>query len=134
MNGFNDGTTREANRARAYHPGPMRVIHRVGTGRASGALAAIGVVAALLLATPSDATAAPKSQSGAEPTIGPASPKSGRWFVVAFENKDRSDVLRVPNFAELAKRGEQFPRFVGGDARVSAELPRDGRRRHVRAR
>jgi len=126
----------------------MRVIHRAGRWHSvPGAFAAIGVAAALFLATPSGATAAPPaaptSPTGAEPTIGPASQASGRWFdrvfVVVFENKDRSDVLRVPYFAELAKRGEQFPRFVGethpsqpnylamvgGDTFVRGDEPRD---------
>ncbi len=72
---------------------------------------------ALPSGTAAAAPAAPTSESAATPAIGSASQTGGRWFdrvfVVVFENKNRSDVLRVPYFAELAKRGEQFPRFVG---------------------
>jgi hypothetical protein len=126
----------------------MRVIHRAGRGRrAPGAFAAIGVAAALFLALPSGTSAAPPAarapRSGATPTIGSATQASGRWFdrvfVVVFENKDRSAVLDVPYFAELARRGEQFPRFVaeahpsqpnylamvGGDTFVRGDEPHD---------
>jgi Phosphoesterase family len=97
----------------------MRVIHRAGRRhRAPGAFAAVAIAAALVLALPSGTAATPPtSESGATPAIGSASQTGGRWFdrvfVVVFENKDRSDVLRVPYFADLAKRGEEFPRFVG---------------------
>src|SRR4029453_14411100 len=124
MNGFNDGTAREANRARAYHPGPMRVTHRAGRGHwAPAAFAAIGAATALVLALPLPSgsaaapPAAPTSPSGAPLPAASVSQTTGRWFdrvfVVVLENKDRSDVLDVPYFAELARRGEQFPRFVG---------------------
>jgi len=103
----------------------MRVTHRAGRGHRAraftAAAAAIAVAAALCVAVPSGTAAAPPpaqtSHSGASPTLGSAAQTSGRWFdrvfVVVFENKDRSDVLDVPYFAELARRGEQFPRFVG---------------------
>ena len=126
----------------------MRVIHRAGRGhQAPGAFAAIGVAAAVFLALPSGTAAAPPAartpRSGATPTIGSATQASGRWFdrvfVVVFENKDRSGVLDVPYFAELARRGEQFPRFVaeahpsqpnylamvGGDTFVRGDEPHD---------
>src|SRR5438874_8449203 len=85
MNGFNDGTARQANRAHAYHPGPMRVIHRAGRRRrAAVGFAAIGVAGALFLAVPSGTAAAPPEtptpRSGATPTIGSATQASGRWF------------------------------------------------------
>src|SRR4029453_7334817 len=145
MNGFNDGTAREANRARAYHPGPMRVTHRAGRGHwAPAAFAAIGAATALVLALPLPSgsaaapPAAPTSPSGAPLPAASVSQTTGRWFdrvfVVVLENKDRSDVLDVPYFAELARRGEQFPRFVGETHPSQPELPRDGGGRHVRAR
>ena len=123
----------------------MRVIHRAGRGhRAPRAFAA---AAALFLAALSVTAAAPPPaltwQSGATPAISPVAQTSGRWFdrvfVVVFENKDRSDVLDVPYFADLARRGEQFPRFVaeahpsqpnylamvGGDTFVRGDEPHD---------
>jgi hypothetical protein len=126
----------------------MRVTHRAGRRhRASVAFAATGVAAALFLAVPSGTAAAPPpartSPSGATPTIGSATQTSGRWFdrvfVVVFENKDRSAVLDAPYFAELARRGEQIPRFVaeahpsqpnylamvGGDTFVRGDEPHD---------
>jgi hypothetical protein len=102
----------------------MRVTHRAGRGHwAPAAIAAIGAATALVLTLPLPSgsaaapPAAPTSQSGAPLPAASVSQTTGRWFdrvfIVVLENKDRSDVLDVPYFAELARRGEQFPRFVG---------------------
>ena len=112
--------------------------------RASVAL--VAVAAALVVAAPSVAAEAPPatpSRADATPTAGFGAQATGRWFdrvfVVVFENKDRSEVLKVPYFAELARRGEQLPGFVaeahpsqpnylamvGGDTFVRGDEPRD---------
>src|SRR5256885_12073651 len=127
----------------------MRVIHRAGRGhRAPRAFAAAAAAAAaLFLAALSVTAAAPAPaltwQSGATPAISSVAQTSGRWFdrvfVVVFENKDRSDVLDVPYFADLARRGGQVPCAfaeghpappdhpapVGGETLVPGDEPHD---------
>jgi hypothetical protein len=82
----------------------------------AGALA-ITTAVSLTAVTAQPPRRALASQAGATPSVSLGAQASGPWFdrafVVVFENKDRSEVMKVPYFAELARRGEQFPGYVG---------------------